>query len=314
MRNAILTGGNGFVGGELLRELLVNDYRVFCIIRPSSEEVFDSKLKQLSSEGIDVSFVEIITADLEDSVSIRNMLKSKTADYDVFFHLAWSGSAGTARSDIELQLKNIKISGDMVELASELSCKVFVGAGSIMEDEVLKMSYQRGGKTTPNYIYSSAKLEAHLVCQIKAEAQGLDFRWAKITNAYGQGDNTGRFINTMLKKMLNNEPCTFSKADQFYDFIYITDAARAFRYIAESGHNKEIYRLGSGEATRLRDFISIMRDVTGTSSEIVFSDNTAGVCYLDKECFSTDTLVRDTGYSPLVPFGEGILKTVEYLK
>ena len=314
MRTAILTGANGFVGGALLKELLVNGYKPFCIIRPSSKEEFLAKLDKLSSDGIDTSQVVIVPEDLSNIDSIKNTLKSYTDGFDVFFHLAWHGSAGVDRSDLGLQLLNVKVSADMVELAKYLSCSVFVGAGSIMEDEVLKMSYQRSGKTSPNYIYSSAKLEAHLVCQIKAEALGLDFRWAKSTNAFGEGDNTGRFVNTMLRKMMNNEPCTFSKADQFYDFIYITDAAKAFRLIAERGQNKQIYCLGSGKATMLRDFIAIMKDVTNTSSTLVFSDNTTGVCYLDRNSFSTDTLTEDTDYSPNISFREGISKTVDYLR
>lgn len=313
MHNVILTGANGFVGGALLKELLVNDYKPFCIIRPSSKDEFLAKLDKLSTGGMDTSGVVIITENLENVDKIRCVLGSNADNFDAFFHLAWHGSSGTARSDLELQLANVKISGEMVELAKALACRVFVGAGSIMEDEVLKMSYQHGGKTSPNYIYSSAKLEAHLVCQIKAESLGLDFRWAKITNAYGEGDDTGRFVNTMLKRMMNNEPCTFSKADQFYDFIYITDAARAFRLIAERGHNMEVYCLGSGNPANLRDFIDIMKDVTNTSSTLVFSNDTTGVCYLDKACFSIDTLTRDTQYSPVMSFSAGIRQTVEYL-
>ena len=59
-RTAILTGANGFVGGALLKVLLVNGYKPFCIIRPSSKEEFLAKLDKLSSDGIDTSQVVIV--------------------------------------------------------------------------------------------------------------------------------------------------------------------------------------------------------------------------------------------------------------
>lgn len=313
MKNAIITGANGFVGFALLKELLANDHRVFAIIRPSSITKFNEKLRKLDQSVYDIKNIEIIPGDLEDHFEIRRTLLGFKEKYDTFFHLAWNGSAGLARRDLELQLSNVQIAGNMVDLARDLECGSFVGAGSIMEDEALKMSYQRGGKTSLNYLYSSAKLEAHLACQIKAQAAGVDFRWAKITNAFGEGDNTERFICTTLKKMFKGEPCSFSKADQLYDFIYITDAARAFRLIGEKGRDMEIYRLGSGKATHLKSFIEIMQETTGTSSDITYSEDTTGICYLDPESFSIDTLVKDTGFKPLLTFREGILKTVATL-
>lgn len=40
-------------------------------------------------------------------------------DYDVFYHLAWAGTTGTARDDADLQLKNIEYTLDAVELAKK---------------------------------------------------------------------------------------------------------------------------------------------------------------------------------------------------
>lgn len=314
MRNAIITGGNGFVGFALIRELLKNDYTVYAIIRQTSVDVFKAKLEALRPHGLNPDNVKIITGDLEQTDLIRTELLKIDTHIDTFYHLAWNGSAGPKRSDLPLQLMNIKIAGDMTDIASELKVGSFVGAGSIMEDEALHMSYERAGKPGINYIYSSAKLEAHLACHIKAQASGLDFRWAKITNAYGEGDNTARFVNTMVRNMLNGEPCAFSKADQLYDFIYITDAARAFRMIGENGKDNSVYVLGSGEATNLRNFINIMAHTTNTTSSLSFSENTTGICYLDKSYFSTASLFDETGFRPEVSFRDGILKTIETIK
>ena len=293
-----------------MKELLLHDYHVYAIVRPVSCTKFIQKFKAAS---LDETRITIIPHDLRDLDRIEECLISLHTYFDVFFHLAWDGSAGVKRRDLKVQLDNIQITGNIIDMLTKLDVGCFVGAGSIMEDEVINMAYLGLGQTNPNYIYSSAKLESHLVCRIKAQAYGIDMRWAKITNAYGEGDNTGRFINTMIRKMVNDEACSFSKGDQLYDFIYITDAARAFRYIGEKGHNMSVYNLGSGKAGQLKSFIFRMKDTIQTSSIMNFNTDNTGICYLDESSFSIDSLTQDTGFEPEVEFEDGINKTIAYL-
>ncbi|MCR5594192.1 MAG: NAD(P)-dependent oxidoreductase [Saccharofermentans sp.] len=311
MKTAVITGANGFVGFALLSELLSHDYNIIALIRPSSVISFNNKLKGLSSGGLDISRVEILPVDLGDFDEMRHSLRNTDASIDAFYHLAWNGSSGLKRRDIDLQLSNVNISVQLIRIASDLECKTFVGAGSITEDVVLKMSYERGGKTTLDHLYSTAKLESHLTSQIIAQKEGLDFRWAKITNAYGAGENESHLVPSTLKKLINGEPCEFIRGDQLYDFVYVTDVARAFRLIGENGKNMEVYHIGSGKAAPLKSFIDTMYEVTGSNSPLDFSGDPEHICYLPKTTFSIDTLTRDTGFAPEVSFEEGVRKTLE---
>jgi len=311
MKHAVITGANGFVGFAVLKELLSNDYQIYAIIRPVSCTSFINKIK---ASCLDERRITIIPYDLHDIDRIKECLLSINTHFDAFYHLAWNGSAGTKRSDLKVQLDNIQLTGNILDMLAKLDVGCFVGAGSIMEDEALNMAYKGLGKTNPNYIYSSAKLESHLVSKIKAQSYGIDIRWAKITNAFGEGDNTGRFINTMIRKMMKDEECCFSKGDQLYDFIYITDAARAFRLIGEKGCNLSAYNLGSGKADQLKSFIYKMRDTIKSESVLKFNPDNTGICYLDESSFSIDSLNHDTGFEPEVKFEDGIVKAIAYLK
>ena len=70
-------------------------------------------------------------------------MPEKIADrnIDVFYHLAWSGSAGVNRIDEKLQMHNALWTVDAVRVASELRCRRFIGAGSIMEKETIAAVY-----------------------------------------------------------------------------------------------------------------------------------------------------------------------------
>lgn len=314
MRNVIITGANGFIGSELLNELTGNGYTVYAVVRESSLDTFRSKIGGSTIPEEQKSMIHAVSGDLLFPDMIGERLRSLCDSYQIFFHMAWDGSAGTARADLEHQLKNVVMTRDMVKLAASLNCRRFVGAGSIMEDEVLASCSIRGRKTTINQIYSSAKLEAHLAARITAEHLGIDFLWGKITNAYGEQDHTGRFVDNFLGKMMRGEPCSFSKADQLYDFVHISDAAKAFRLIGEKGMNNASYVVGSGELLRLKDYIGIMARAASTSSSLSFSEDTSSICYLPEEAFNTADLARDTGYTASVPFREGIASIIEKRK
>ncbi|MBO4636764.1 MAG: NAD(P)-dependent oxidoreductase [Clostridiales bacterium] len=310
MKKAILTGGNGFIGFALTTELVRHGYDVYALIRSSSLETFTEKTRSCGLTETEIASIHAIPGDLLYPEHIESALKEACHDPDVFFHIAWNGSAGPARANLRLQMENVVMAENMVSLAAAIGCKKFVGAGSIMEDEVLKTALE-GGRTTINQIYSSAKLQAHLACRIKAESLGLCFCWGKITNAYGAEDTTGRFIDNFTGKMIRNESCSFSKADQLYDFIHISDAAKAFRLIGENGKDFRHYVVGSGKPVILKDYIEKMARLTGTSSVITFSQDASAIIYLPHSSFDTKQFEEDTGYRSSVDFEDGISKIIE---
>ena len=69
--------------------------------------------------------------DISDTEKLK--LQIPADKYDTFIHFAWAGSAGTARIDYELQMKNALTTVECVKAANELGCTRFVCAGSIME-------------------------------------------------------------------------------------------------------------------------------------------------------------------------------------
>ena len=177
MKAAIVTGANGFVGGALVRELLHHDYTVFAVDLAGHRE-------NLPDDDM-VSFVPLELAQIEKLAH-----KVPEQKYDVFFHLAWAGSAGPARADTALQLQNAQWTVDALRTAKELGCKRVLCAGSIMEHETMAAAYTQGNRPGPGYIYGGGKLIAHVMCMSVAAQLGVELVWPEITNAYGPGERS----------------------------------------------------------------------------------------------------------------------------
>lgn len=301
MKRAIVTGANGFIGCALVRELVRQGVRVTALDREGANgNLPESEL------------VTFYPMELEAVMGLEQTVKER--GFDVFYHLAWAGSAGEARADIWLQLKNAGWTADCLKLAKKLGCARFVCAGSIMEHETIAAAYTQGNKPGPGYIYGSGKVASHTMCMPAAAQLGIDLVWAEITNAYGPGERSPRLVNTTIRRILKGEPVSFTAGTQNYDFVYISDVARAFYCIGEKGKPFHEYLIGSGNARPLKEFLLEMQKAVAPDTEFRFGDIPFTGVTLPASAFDTSATRKDTGFEAVVSFGEGTKYTMEWLK
>lgn len=302
MKKAIVTGANGFVGRALVEYLILKGVKVIAL------DILDNNLPQN---------IRTVTMNLSESNKLPELIPDK--DIDVFFHLAWAGVSGELRSNISAQLNNIKNTIDCIHIAKKMHIKRFVCAGSIMENEALVVTGNHGyvpGKVyvSGSGIYGSCKYAAHALSISTAADIGVDLVWTRITNTYGTGEISKRFITTTLRKILNNEPLQFTAGTQNYDFVYVDDVARAFYMIAEKGKSFGCYNIGGSDAKPLKEYILEIKRMLAPDREFIFGDipfTGANLPLTEYDCSLTE---RDTGFKAQISFGEGIKRTMEWLK
>lgn len=298
---AIVTGGSGFVGSALVKELIENGCEVLCV-----------DLKIDSNRVPDNEKVKKLELSIENIGEIKNIVQLN--EYDVFYHFAWVGSAGPLRSDENVQVKNAMWTVDCLKVAKEIGCKKFVCAGSIMEFEVHEAMYAQGSKPSTAYIYGVGKVLAHELCKPIANQIGIDLVWAYITNAYGVGECSPRFINTTLRKMNNNEKLEFTAGTQNYDFIYVDDVAKAFYLLGLKGKANKGYIIGSGEAKPLKEFIIEMVEANSPQNKPIFGNVPFTGVNVPIDVFDITPLKEDCGFEPTISFAKGTKMTMEWLK
>lgn len=299
MKKVIVSGANGFVGGALVKELIKNNVRVVALdMEGHNDNLPDSEL------------VKYYPFSLDNAEQIKSILSDR--DYDTFFHFAWAGSAGEARANASLQLKNAQWTVNCLRLAKDLGCNRFVNAGSIMELETIKAVFNQGNRPGLGYIYGSGKLVAHTMCKSVAANIGIDLVWAMITNAYGVGERSPRMVNTTIQKCIRGESPQFTAGTQNYDFVYIDDVARAFRLIGEKGKPFCEYLIGSSNAKPLKEFLLEMKEAIAPDLDFIFGDIPFTGVNQPLEDFDCSITERDTGFKAEISFGEGCRRTRDW--
>ncbi|MGC4018034.1 MAG: NAD(P)-dependent oxidoreductase [Muricomes sp.] len=301
MKKVIITGADGFIGSNTVMYFLEKGVQVLALGRGETPK----RLKKHEN-------LIYIQCNIDDRINMLKQIPSKL--YDTFIHFAWFGASGTDRVDYNLQMKNALNTVECMKVAKELGCTRFIGAGSIMEYEVEAAVHSQGSHPGMGYIYGMGKHVAHCMCKSVAADIGIELVWPMITNAYGAGEYSPRFVNSTLRKIIEKERAEFTAATQNYDFVYVTDVARAFYQISENGRPFCEYIIGSSNARPLKEFIleiyhTLAPDITPMFGDIPFTGTN-----MPLDIFDTEATERDCAFKAEIPFSEGIEMTMEWIK
>lgn len=302
MKRAIVDGATGAIGSALVKELTDKGIEVLVLVRPKSSRKDNIMYKPA---------VSVLECGMDGYSTLENLTEKK---YDVFYHLAWAGTAGPGRNDMYLQTKNIRYALDAVGVARRFGCKKFIGAGSQAEYGRVEGKLKPDTPTFPEMGYGYAKLCAGQMTKDYAHQLGMEHIWTRILSIYGPNDGKQSMIMSTIDKLLKGEVPKFTKGEQLWDYLYSDDAAKALHLLGEKGKDGKVYVLGSGQVHPLAEYICTIRDIVDPGAKIKIG----AVPYSDRQVMHLEAdigaIKRDTGWSPLVEFKEGIIKIVQSIE
>lgn len=242
--NVFLTGGTGFIGQPLTRQLLQRGWKVKALVRnPQSPQ----------SRAIQVLGAELVTGDITDLESMRAPMQG----VDLVIHnAAWYELGINAEGKKQMQAINVQGTENVLRLASEhtiprtihISSTVAFGeTGSQMRDETFK-------RESPYHsCYEQTKSEAHEIAQ-QYQQRGLPLIIVCPNAVIGANDHSG--YGYFLRLYLNHLLIPFGWApDRFVSPVHVDDMAEGITLAAEKGQIGETYIL-SGEPHTQREMIA----------------------------------------------------------
>lgn len=298
----VVTGGTGTIGINLIQYLLKKNVEVTAIVRNRG------KIASIFSNSQNLTIIE---CDLEN---IENLELPKK-QYDVFYHMAWAGTRGNKRDDVELQFQNINYTICALKLANKIGCKTFIGTGSQAEYGEVEEKLSSNTPANPQTAYGIAKLCAGQISRIMANQIGMNHIWTRILSCYGPYDNEDTMIMQTISEMLKyHHSPEYTKAEQLWDYIYVEDVAKALYLVGKNGKNNSIYCIGSGEELPLHVYIEKIRDNINPDIKLKLGVKEYAKNQVMKLCADISNLKDDTGFEPEIKFDEGIKKTIKWYK
>lgn len=296
----IITGASSPLGRALIDELLMHDIEVLAICRKNSE-----RMKHIPED----KKIKVVECSLNELSEL-----SWEGNYDVFYHFAWSSTAGNAARDvIEAHVDNIKYTLDAVDLAKRLGCRRFIGSGSQAEYGRVNVKLNAEVPTNPESAYGMAKLCAGQMSRLKCEQLGMEHIWTRILSVYGPYDSDKTLVMSVVKNLLLGNRVSCTKGEQIWDLIYSKDAAKALYLLGKKGIPGKTYCIGSGIKKTIREYIEDIRDMINPGAEIGFGD----IKYSEKQVMylvaDIRELMKDTGFVAECSFEESVKEIIDFV-
>ncbi len=313
--SALVTGGLGFVGAWLCRELLGRGQRVVSLDRAARA----GRLSALALLGIEDQVVEV-EGDLLDADLLGRTLASHPVS--VVFHLAAQTIVGTAAASPAPTFEtNVRGTWTVLEACREQGVERVVAASSDKaygaHDE---LPYREDFPLRPTAPYESSKAAADLIARSYWPSFGLPIAVTRFANVYGGGDtNFSRLIPEAVSAAIDGRPPVLrSDGSPERDFLYVEDAARAYVAIADALDRDEVcgqaFNAGGGRAHPVREVVGLIARLAGTGVEpdVRGMGNPAGE--IDRQYVDSAKIRELVGWEPEVDLEEGLRRTIDWYR
>lgn len=318
MKKALVTGGAGFIGYHLAKELLGHGYNVV-LADNFSRGVSDIFLKELETD----ERVALVSADLTQ----KNDAAQLGEDFDYIFHLAAIiGVQHVLKQAYHVLTKNVELTVCAIELAKrQKHLKRFVFA-STSEVYAGTLQYYQMEIPTPEHTPLTVTPVQHprtsyMLSKIYGEAllhqSALPFTIVRPHNFYGLRMGMSHVIPELLKKAYfakDGQTLLVASPSHKRTFCYIDDAVRIIRELAEApGAEGQTFNVGneSPEVT-IREVADMIISVVGKPLDIQEGPDTPGSPV--RRCPDMSGTRRILGGTGGIPLKEGIQKTFNWYR
>ena len=245
-----VTGGTGFIGGEVVRQLRARGDEVRCLARSPEK---GAKLVGLGCE--------LLSGDLGDADVIRRGMDG----CDAAIHAAAMYEVGIPASQ-RPAMWEANVAGTERVLNAALEAKVprlvyvsTVGVFGNTHRKVVDESYEHPGKEFTSY-YEETKLEAHKIAKRMIAEQGLPGIIVQPGGVYGPADTSS--IAVLLDQFLSGKMPLLPFPELGICLSHVEDVAAGILLALDKGRIGETYVL-SGPVTTVRDAIEVVASISG---------------------------------------------------
>ena len=304
MSNVLITGASGFIGANLVRDLISTKDQIHILIRKQSNLW---RLNDVISK-CNVHFVDI--SKIEEVENVISEIKP-----EIVYHCATYGVYPNQKDIQKIEQTNLIGTKNLVSsLAKNTYLKRLVNLGSNFEYGSKLNLIKETDSTQGLDDYSKSKiLQTDLIERFFHE-KNLPAVTLRIFNTYGSFEGPGRLIPDIMVSTVKKNPIKILSRNAVRDFIYINDVIAALKKISvEPDINGEIFNVGSGHASSVEDVVNLVCKMTNTDSEVIWSaknnrmhDKAGAKGYADIQ------KIEKIGWKPKTSLKDGLWKTYNW--
>jgi UDP-glucose 4-epimerase len=315
----LVTGGAGFIGSNLVDTLMEQGHEVTVIDNLSVGKASNIEC-HLDSDHF--HFVN-------DSILKVSTLERLVRQAELIYHLAAVvGVKYVVEDPLNAIITNVRGTENVLELAFKYWVRAVVASSSEIYGKSTAVPLQEDGDrllgptTVGRWSYSDAKAIDEYFALAYAK-KGLPTTVVRYFNAYGPNldpKGYGSVIAKFVTQALRGEPLTvYDDGKQTRCFTYVADTIEGtVRAATDREAIGQVFNIGSNQETSVIELAQLIRQLTGSRSEIVHVPygSAYGPCFEETRRRMPDvTRSREIlGFEPRTSLEEGLRRTVEWFR
>jgi len=305
----LVTGGAGFIGSAFVRLLIGGtDWRVVNL----DKLTYAGNLENLTAVEKDDRY-RFVQGDICDEGLVDGLLSDEKPDAIVHF-AAESHVDRSILSPEPVIQTNFRGTFTLLEAARKRATPRFV---HVSTDEVYG-SLQAPLEATeefplnPSSPYSASKAGSDLLARSYFTTYKLPVEITRASNNYGPYQFPEKLIPLTIANALEGRRLpVYGDGMQVRDWLYVDDHCRAIQAVLRGGREGEIYNIGGNRSLPNLDVVRMVLASTGKTADLIeYVGDRPG--HDRRYALSSEKLMRETGWRPVMNFEAGLAKTVEW--
>lgn len=305
MARYLVTGGAGFIGSHLTEALRSRGDEVRVV-----DNLSTGKLANLAH----VSGVEFVNGDVAD----LDVARAAVTDIDFVLHQAAMPSVPRSVKDpLTSNRTNVDGTLNILVAARDAGVKrvVFAGSSSVY-GSTPGLPKDEAMPTAPMSPYALQKLAGELYCQMFYRLYGLETVVTRYFNVFGPRQDPGSPYSGVISLFVTalsagKRPTVHGDGGQTRDFTYVANVVDGvLKAVAAPGVAGEVFNLATNHRVSLLDLLETLAREMGVTAAPEFGDARTGD--VRDSLADIGKARRLLGYEPVVPFAEGLRRTVAW--
>jgi len=325
-KNIMVLGGAGFIGSHLCERLVNAGQNVICVdnFMSSSPQNINHLIKAMNFELIKHDLAE----KLDNLEEIEDLSKFQINVYGIqeIYNLACPTSV---KNFEEYKIHTIEANSEVMKHALDIAVKYkakfmqfssSVIYGDVPKSTVKKPVYvkedYRGAMDhmEPRSCYDQGKKYAETIVDVYHDEFDLDTKIVRIFRTYGPRMllDDGQMIPDFIINALDNKKMEIYGDKNFITSLcYVSDVVEGAIKVMDSPINEPV-NMGGTQVNKLADVADQIKELTGSSSNVIFKDRLLFMRELGYPDISK--IKKAIGWFPIVSLEEGLKRTIEYTK
>ncbi|MGX7419005.1 dTDP-glucose 4,6-dehydratase [Carnobacterium gallinarum] len=310
MKNILVTGGAGFIGGNFVHYMLENhpDYKIVNL----DLLTYAGNIHSLDDIKDNPNHV-FVQGNINNRELVRHLVTEHSIDAIVNFAAESHVDRSILHPEVFIET-NVQGTLALLDVAREMKIGKYL---QVSTDEVYGSLGAEGYFTeetplAPNSPYSASKAAADMLVRAYNETYGMNTNITRCSNNYGPYHFPEKLIPLMISNgMDGKELPIYGNGVNIRDWLHVQDHCQAIDLVLHKGVKGEVYNVGGHNERTNNQIVDIIVEKLSLSRELItYVEDRLG--HDLRYAIDPTKLETELGWKPKYTFDTGIVETIEW--